>query len=148
MCLPAFDPETGRLPTGVHACGWDEIVERFGWNRRRRELLDGLSDALELLRSAGCTRVWVNGSFVTAKEEPGDFDAVWDPTDVDLDTLDPVFFDFADHRRAQRDRFGGELFPNIVESGSGLDFAEFFQQERDGSTKGIIVIDLTRSQPS
>jgi hypothetical protein len=142
--LPAFESATGRLPPGEHPADWEEVVDRFGWNRRRRELLDGLAEALDLLGEAGCSRVWINGSFVTTKEEPGDFDAVWDPTGVDLDLLDEVFFDFADGRRAQKERFGGELLPNVVESASGLVFAEFFQGERDTGRKGIVVIDPRR----
>lgn len=88
--LPAFDPETGRLPEGEHEATWEELVERFGWNRRRRQLLDGLADALESLSDAGCRRVWLNGSFVTSKDEPGDFDACWDTTGVDLDAEIPI----------------------------------------------------------
>ncbi|MGZ4693313.1 MAG: DUF6932 family protein [Acidimicrobiales bacterium] len=88
--LPPLGPETGLLPAGEHAATWDEVVERFGWNERRRRLLDGLADALELLGAAGCRQVWLNGSFVTAKDEPGDFDACWDTDDVDLDQVDPV----------------------------------------------------------
>lgn len=65
---------------------------------------------------------------------------MWDPTGVDLDALDPVFFDFADGRAAQKERFGGELFPDVVEVDSGLVFAEFFQSERDGGRKGIVVV--------
>ena len=121
---------------------WEEVVERFGWNARRRRLLDGLADAVDLLEAAGCRRVWLNGSFVTAKEDPGDFDACWDPDDVDLDTLDPIFFDFADGRAAQKQRFGGEFFPNVIETASGLIFAEFFQNERDTGRKGIVVLYL------
>lgn len=83
----------------------------------------------------------MNGSFVTAKDEPGDFDACWALPDVDLDALDPVLLDLSNGRRAQKDRFGGELF--IVEAGSGLVFAEFFQNERDTGRKGVVVIDLT-----
>jgi hypothetical protein len=142
--LPPFEPATGRLPPGEHPADWEEVVDRFGWNRRRRELLDGLAEALEMLAVVGCSRVWINGSFVTAKEEPGDFHAVWDPTDVDLDQLDEIFFDFTDGRRAQKQRFGGELLPNVVESGSGLIFADFFQGERDTGRKGIVVIDPRR----
>lgn len=48
--LPPLDPESGRLPQGVHEAEWDEVVERFGWNPRRRQLLDGLADAIETLR--------------------------------------------------------------------------------------------------
>lgn len=73
--LPPFDPLTGRLPDGEHEVEWQEVVERFGWNVRRRQLLDGLAEVIELLVAAGCRRLWLNGSFVTAKDEPGDFDA-------------------------------------------------------------------------
>jgi len=144
VSLPPFESTTGRLPPGEHVATWEEVVDRFGWNRRRRQLLDGLAEALALLADDGCTRVWINGSFVTAKDEPGDFDVVWDPTDVDLDRLDAIFFDFTDGRRAQKERFGGELLPNVVERRSGLVFAEFFQNERDTGFKGIVVIDPRR----
>ena len=55
--LPPFDPDTGRLPEGEHAVSWDELVDRFGWTPRRRQLIDGLAEAIELLAAAGCTRV-------------------------------------------------------------------------------------------
>lgn len=117
-------------------------MERFGWTQRRRGLLDGLAEAIELLAAAGCRRVWLNRSFVTAKDEPGDFDACWDTDGVDLDALEPVLFDLSDHRAAQKSRFGGELFPNVIETQSGLSFSEFFQNERDTSRKGIVIINL------
>ena len=76
MCvpIPPFAPESGLLPPGEHEAVWDEVQARFGWNARGRQLLDGLADGMSLLGAAGCARVWLNGSFVTAKEEPGDFD--------------------------------------------------------------------------
>ena len=119
---------------------WEEVVERFGWNPRRRRLLDGLADALAALTMAGCARVWLNGSFVTAKDEPADFDACWDLDGVDLDALDPILLDLSAGRAAQKARFGGELLPNVVEAGSGLIFAEFFRNERDTGRKGIVVL--------
>ena len=83
-----------------------------------------------------------------AKDEPGDFDACWDTDAVDLDALDPVLLDLSNHRAAQKARFGGELFPNVIETQSGLSFAEFFQNERDTSRKGIVVIHLSKGDPS
>lgn len=77
--LPPFNPDTARLPEGEHTASWDELVDRFGWTPRRRQLLDGLVEAIELLAEAGCTRIWLNGSFVTAKDEPADFDACMRP---------------------------------------------------------------------
>ena len=38
MTIPPFD-ESGNLPEGVHEATWDEIVDRYGTNDRRRELL-------------------------------------------------------------------------------------------------------------
>ena len=140
--LPPFDSNTGRLPEGVYEADWDEIVERFGWTTRRRELLDGIADAIDVLAVAGCTRVWLNGSFVTSKDEPGDFDACWDVDGVDFDVLDPVLLDMSSQRSAQKQRFGGELFPNVIEVESGFIFAEFFQNERDTGRKGIVVIQI------
>ena len=56
--------------------------------------------------------------------------------------LDPIFFDLAAGRANQKARFGGELFPYVVESGSGLVFADFFKNERAGGRKGIVVLIL------
>lgn len=49
--------------------------------------------------------MFVGGSFVTAKPDPGDFDVAWDMVGVDADALDPIFFDFEDERAAQKRRF-------------------------------------------
>jgi hypothetical protein len=147
MPIPPFDPESGLLPPGEHVAGWDEIRARFGWNARRRQLLDGLEDGLVLLGEAGCQRVWINGSFVTAKDEPGDFDCVWSPLGVDralLEERSPVLLDLSAQRAAQKARFGGEFFPNVVEAASGQQFAAFFQSDRDGAAKGIVVIDPSK----
>lgn len=140
MSVPPFDPETGYLPPGEHDASWSEVQERFGWNAARRVLLDGLHEALRLLADAGCTRVWLNGSFVTAKDEPGDFDAVWDDDGIDEDRVDPVFYEFADGRREQKARFGGELFPNWIDLSSQSRFVDFFQHDIERRAKGIVVI--------
>lgn len=134
----------GNLPPGIHWATWTEFAGRFGWSPRRRRLLTGLRRALRLLREAGCTVVYINGSFVTAKETPGDFDACWDVEGVDPDRLDPVFLDFADGRAAQKRRFGGELFPAQLPEGlTGRTFLAFFQTDRrTGGRKGIVAIRL------
>jgi hypothetical protein len=134
----------GLLPEGVHPATLEELSERFGGNERRRQLLRGLNEALRLLRAAGCRRVYINGSFVTAKERPNDIDVCWDINGVDADALDPVFFDFDDGRAAQKARFGVEFFPAQVPEGlTGRTFLEFFQTDKQtGEPKGIIVLEL------
>jgi len=76
--MPPFDPTTGLLPPGLHEASWEEIVDRYGGTPRRRTLLAGLRSGIDALRRAGCRRVYIDGSFITAKEEPGDFDACWE----------------------------------------------------------------------
>jgi len=134
----------GLLPRGVHPATLEEVLERFGGNERRQQLLRGLSEALYLLRSAGCQRIYINGSFVTAKERPNDIDVCWDINGVNPDALDPVFFDFDDGRAAQKARFGVEFFPAQIPEGlTGKTFLEFFQIDKQtGEPKGILVLEL------
>lgn len=151
MCvpIPPFDSGSGLLPPGEHEADWDEVRARFGWTARRRQLLDGLEDGLALLGQARCSRVWINGSFVTAKDEPADFDCVWSPSGVDRTVLEkqgPQLLDLSARRAAQKARFGGEFLPNVVEAASGQQFATFFQTDRDGASKGIVVIDPSKEQ--
>lgn len=104
--IPPFETEPGedghyQLPPGIHLATWPEMVERCGTNERRREILAGMQRALQALRAAGCRRAFIDGSFVTSKEVPGDFDGCWDHEDVDFDVLDPVLLNFEGRREAQ-----------------------------------------------
>lgn len=115
----------------------------MGWNDWRQELLVGLKAVLGELASAGCTRAWLDGSFVTQKELPGDFDLAWDLNGVNLDALDPVILDIDPPRRAQKHKYGGDVLPNVVEANSGMPFLDFFQQDAaTGQPRGIVELVL------
>jgi hypothetical protein len=105
----------------------------------------GFVSALENLRGAGCTRAYLDGSYVTEKPQPDDFDACWDPTGVNPAFLDPVLLTFDNHRAAQKAKYQGEFFPSTIPADAvGTIFIEFFQVDRfTGAPKGIIAIDLT-----
>ncbi len=111
-------------------------------------MLAGFREACELLRKAGCRLVYLDGSFVTTKPHPGDFDACWDIKDVDEDALDPIFWDFSQGRAAQKRRFLGEFFPaQLPEGATGRAFVEFFQVNKlTGEPKGIVAIRLRGSR--
>ncbi len=132
----------GRLPPGEWTAPWDEIEAIFGTTDWRRHLLDGCHRALASLKAAGCRRAWIDGSFVTSKAHPGDIDGCYDPVGVERGLLHPALLDLSPGRPAQKSEFGCEFFPNIIEAGSGAYFVEFFQQDRDGRVKGIVVVDL------
>ncbi len=135
---------TGDLPCGVHFATWLEVEARFAFNPRRRRLLTGFREACEALRNAGCRLVYLDGSFISTKQHPGDFDACWDVRYVNEEKLDPVFWDFSHGRAAQKQRFLGELFPaQLPEGATGRAFIEFFQvNKQTGSAKGIVAIRL------
>ena len=140
--IPAFTAE-GLLPPGVHVALWPEVVTRFGRNPQRQRLLRGLKSALDELKIAGCVRVYLNGSFVTAKEDPQDYDLCYEGRGVDATLLHPVFFDFRGKRAAQKAKYLGELFPSHFQAAIGYNFFQFFQQHSlTGAAKGIVAIDL------
>lgn len=70
--------EDGVLPEGIFDCTFEEIDQRFGGFQRsdqRIKLTIKLKAYLEEVRSSGLAdTVIVDGSFVTAKEEPDDVD--------------------------------------------------------------------------
>jgi hypothetical protein len=145
--IPPFDPTTGNLPTGTHEATWDEVVARYGYTDHRRALLAGLETALRQLRAAGCRRVYINGSFVSAIESPGDFDACWQVEDVDILHLAvsaPALLELRPPRAEQKTLYLGEFFP-AEESADlfGTAFLDYFQRDkRTGEPKGIIVVEL------
>jgi len=145
--IPGADPD-GNLPPGIHQATWEELERAFGSGAVRARLLDGLYRVALALRAAGCETLYVDGSFVTTKEKPGDFDACWEPIGVDASRLDPVLLDFSNARLSQRLKYGGEIFPSSFRAEAKpphRTFIEFFQQDKDtGMPKGIIAIDLRR----
>lgn len=145
--IPEFD-ENGKLPPGIHWAKWDEFLERFGTSPRRVRLINGLKMAMEQLQSAGCQSIYIDGSFVTNKPNPGDFDACWDANGVDINYLKsiaPILYN-SQRTANQKVLYGGEFFrsdfpANIYET-SYFDFFQF--DTRTDTPKGIIAIDLWR----
>jgi hypothetical protein len=118
--IPEFDSK-GLLPKGVHRANWQETVNRF-----------------DLLRDAGCRRVYLDGSFVTDREFPNDIDVCWDIDGVNPMSLNSVFFEFENERAAQKARFGAEFFPAQAPQRLKT-FLDFFQIDKQtGEPKGII----------
>lgn len=141
--IPSFT-EKGTLPEGIHQSTFEEVEQFFGWNERRKTLLWGLRAVLENLKQAGCKWVYLNGSFVTNKDEPSDFDVCWEPSvGMDFKKIDPVLLDFSNGRAAQKVKYGGEAFPATLKATvEGVIYRDFFQLAKGGGRKGIVVIHL------
>jgi hypothetical protein len=145
-CDPAVRPQTGNLPPGIHSATWDEVVVRYGYSEHRYRLLTGLRQALDLLRRFGCRRFYLDGSFVTTKEKPGDYDGCWEVEGIDIHRLareQPLLWDDSRGRLNQKRRFGGDLFPiSAIDLFSQQIFLDFQRDTETRMPKGIIVLDL------
>ncbi len=137
--------ENGTLVPGVHAVSWDEFVSEFGFNSHRLSLIEGLKKAIDDLKSAGCKRIYVDGSFVSKKVTPNDYDACWEHAGMDMEKLYndyPIFFDVRPPRANQKKYYKGELF--IAAAVAKLNpitmYINFFQSDREDKPKGVISI--------
>ena len=141
--IPPFEP-SGELPPGIHQTTWEEVASRFGWNEHRRRLLEGLRRGIEALRLAGCATVYIDGSFVTAKDMPNDFDAFWDIQGVEPARLDPILLVLGNQRAAQKVKYLGEFLPaQTPVDRVGTVVLDFFQVSKfTGAVKGIVALDL------
>jgi hypothetical protein len=144
--IPQFTDE-GLLPPGVHETDLEELKGKMGWSRKRRELLEGLEEALELMASWGVVRVYLDGSFVTDKDRPKDVDGCYDlAEDVsaeDLGRLAPIFPPSPSNRAEAKRRFGVDFFPAAAtELGSGQPFLRFFQTDREGHERDVLSVEL------
>lgn len=140
--LPTAIAPYGYLPSGVHPATWQEVAQRFSSNAHRMSLLSGLQAAATNLAKAGCSELLLDGSFVSEKVVPGDYDGCWEPAGIDFNRLDPVLLDFSNGRKAMKQKYMGELFPASAGTGTGVVFRDFFLTDRNGHPKGVVLIDL------
>lgn len=133
----------GLLPPGIHRVTWIELMALCGTTPWRLQLLNGFRAVCRALARAGCVEVWLDGSLVTDKDVPGDFDGCWDPVGVDPALLDPVLLDFSPGRLLQKAKYRGEMFIALeVADAAGRPFLEFFQMDKNsGDPKGIVSLD-------
>ncbi len=125
--IPIFNPG-GQLPEGIHEATWSEFLERYDITAHRGTLIEGMKKLILHLKAVGCRALYVDGSFVTDREIPNDYDACWDVHGVKAEI---------------QDKYKGDIRPDsfspMETSGTYL---EFFQMDRDGNRKGIIRLSL------
>jgi hypothetical protein len=143
MPFPPLQKKSGYLPPGEFIASLEEIETRFGLSSERRKVLMlGLKKAVLNFREAGVKKIWIDGSFISARKEPLDIDGCWEYNEqVDLKKLDRCFVNI--DRNDMRFRYGLDFFPsNGVEFSSQKPFPYFFQFSRDDKKKGIIILNI------
>lgn len=131
--------EDGVLDPGIYTMSWEEFAAQFSFSPQRKRLLIGLEKAIKILKETNCTAIYIDGSFVTSKLEPNDWDACFDCNlKYQMDVIRAYPFD------TQEELYGGELF--FAESRAdfyGTKFKDFFQQiTGTAKKKGIVKIEL------
>jgi hypothetical protein len=142
MPIPPLDSGTGYLPPGDHTATLDELEEAFGWNYRRRQLLLDLKLVLGKLWGVGAVRVWIDGSFVTAKERPRDVDVLYElpagrSPDGSFGILHPV------NRKQLKNMHRVDLWLHPSPQGptGSKPLHDFWASDRSGIDKGMVLLE-------
>jgi hypothetical protein len=143
--IPSFDND-GDLPAGVHQATWPDFQSRFcifARSDRRLKLCTLIEQLVVETRASGIVeQLIIAGSFVTAKEEPNDYDAVIIfEASLDVSKLPPFLFDLVDGIRA-RHRFGGDIFPIRSGTTRATNLLSYFQHNRLGKPVGVLEVIL------
>jgi hypothetical protein len=131
------------LPPGIYDATLTEVEAAFATTPHRQWLFGGFVRVTEALRIAGCHTAYLDGSFITGKPHPDDFDGCWDHAGIDFGLLDPILKTFANKREAQKKKYFGEMFPAGSTAAPGFTFLNFFQIEKFSQRpKGIVRVSL------
>lgn len=136
----------GELPAGVHAANWHEFESRFAgssprrlWLSSRLRVLVGLAATTGQLR-----RIFVWGSFVTAKPAPGDLDIllIMDEN-FEVDRVAGPAREVFDCTRAKL-RFESDVFWARASIGNEMLslWLDTYQTSRSFQKRGIVELEL------
>ncbi|MCC9603755.1 hypothetical protein LOC67_24660 [Stieleria sp. JC731] len=134
----------GYLPEGLHIASEGEVTFRFGSQTpQRKRLALRLRRWIDLSRCIAARRLFVGGSFVTAKPNPDDVDAVvWLPEDF-ANLVANGSVEALELEAMLLTRHPEEIF--AAEDRRDWDFwLEFFSRTRetDGRRKGVVEVEL------
>ncbi len=134
------------LPEGIWKTTLEHIKLKLLFSERRIELFDGLMLCLIDLKEVGCKTVFIDGSFVTNKEDPTDIDVAYSPFGGfswdKLSELHPVFLKSRDERKR---KYNCDIFDAYSEADNNQTIFRDFYQKIEGIKnikKGILKINL------
>lgn len=144
VVLPEFNRD-GNLLSGIHQATMAEVKARFARNKRRMQLFEALEEVISILKECNCPEVYLDGSFITQKEEPGDYDLCYEPTGIKATDR---FFMFLSEHKQNKGKYLGDIFPHMPEPPYHVNLIEFWQTDtrNNDSLKGIVKIDLRQEK--
>jgi len=147
MSLPPFRDD-GWLPEGHHRTTLEELTVRFGdqMGSRRAVVLLSLLQWRDEARAAGLAGlVILDGSFISRKEAPGDFDLVflYDEASEQLLKSDSNARALTDMQACHKAGFRGDIFAlplSLQRLSPLLGGMDMFDRDRQGQTKGVLEV--------
>jgi hypothetical protein len=142
VSLPPDYCDGSNLAEGIHICTLQELEERFGVGVGRERLFNGLRDVLQRAGECRFRKVMLFGSFVSAKQYPGDIDLIWAlPPGTETGELSLRCRELIDSQNSKQ-RFGLDVFwcydlPDALQRMAGL-----FGMDRTGRKRGLVMIEL------
>ena len=142
--------DNGYLPEGIYEATFEEVAERFGKSKVRKKLLLGMREMVALCKQLGCDIYYLDGSFISNKISPSDYDACWDTTCSDRElVMNKVLYSILNSdSETQKNEFKGEIYPSFIKAPivPNLTILDYFQTCKDADDsnmkKGIIKINL------
>jgi len=149
MSLPQFR-EDGWLPEGHHPATWEEVSARFGGESgsRRAAVLASLLNWRDAARTRGLAGLIIlDGSFVSNKSAPGDFDLVflYDELSEGLIKDDAEARALMDFQACRALGFQGDVFAlplSLQKVSPLLGGTDMFDTDRQGKSKGVVEVIL------
>jgi hypothetical protein len=149
MPIPPFRTD-GWLPEGHHSATWEEVIKVFGSEAGtpRANVLANLLSWRDAVRAAGLSgRVILNGSFISAKPTPGDFDLIfiYDTKTKELIEREPAAKRLTNYADC-KEQFGGDVFifweENVQRFPAFCDITMFDRVKFTGTPKGVVEVEL------
>lgn len=144
--IPEFETN-GFLKEGIYETTFEEMENKLGFSKKRQKLLAAMKNLISYCRCLQCDILHIDGSFVSNKIAPADYDACWDTTAANRnDVLRVVEQSLLNSdSETQKEDFGGEIYPAFDKSpfNHGQTILEYFQTIKDSDErKGIIKLKL------
>lgn len=139
MAIPHFN-RYGNLPPGIHKATIKEAKQRLATNQRRKEIFD---DFLKMIKSIPTKErkviksLILDGSYVTDKEDPGDWDCI---LIVKKDSIDFLESPTAEKLKRAKEFYNGDMILAMEDSAPARIWTDFFSMDKEGRPKGLIEI--------
>ena len=139
------------LSDGLHQCTINDItlqcVDVFPLSTSRPQLLVGLRAVVQILSTAGIRgELWIDGSFVTQKLNPGDIDVVLyisgDQELTDIQWQHIASFTSVDFRTQVLDDYGCDFYFILERDILDTYWRKQYGRDRSGRPKGIMVLSI------